>query len=727
MKKSLFPSFVGRCPLEGYVYLGSLSLITLISATLSRACWQKRQAQGAIWLTALFTSIAFWTLLQAVCLLASSISHKIALHNVMFIGICIVPVAMFCFVLDYYHLLQHYGGPFKFLIFAVPLLNIVMVLTDPWHHFFFTGYTLAPVGSLTFVRGGLNYWFWFHSAFSYTLILGALLVLLYQWFHETGAYRRLTFQLIVGILLSSFINLLTIMNVFPAAVDLTPISFIIVGSAFYYSMYYTHVFELGPVTKDLVYESIQDGLAITDKDGLVLEHNTAFGKLFNPPIENATGRDFEQLIGRLGFSLPNAASEPASTIRLNNSTNATATYLISHNALKDRHQRPTGTLYVFKDITETERSIEAANHAHHAAAIAKDSITRALSDTSHEIRTPLMGITGAAHQLLTGAKTPEHSRFATEIISGSEALLATVNRVLDYSKLEAGKLHAIDDFLPLAAHLEHLESIKNPSYILTSDAIPAGVNLWGNRHHLYRILGLLHDFLSEGDAEDVCLNVAYDAPTLCHTLDFKLKNHEAITLMVHWEGIEDYLILPWHPDPLNLVLAKGLAAMDNNTLIAAHQEGHWRLALKMPFHIRGNTRDEAKNESAVPLNCKLLFAEDSAINQTVIKRMLKEMPWEIHFASDGNEALSLCKDVVFDIIFTDIHMPGLGGIELSYCLLDTINSKTPVFAFSSDSDKDIQTQIAMSPIRALIVKPCPKEELIRIIQDGFNNPNSISE
>lgn len=83
---------------------------------------------------------------------------------------------------------------------------------------------------------------------------------------------------------------------------------------------------------------------------------------------------------------------------------------------------------------------------------------------SHEIRTPLMGILGAAHQLKTDACDAEQRSDADEILAGAEELLTTVNRILDYSKLEAGKMNIQMEQFSLDSYLEMLTQFEHPTF-----------------------------------------------------------------------------------------------------------------------------------------------------------------------------------------------------------------------------------------------------------------------
>ncbi len=708
-------------PLEGLVYLGCLISIGALALFLSVQSIMKRNTGEAVWLAVLLSSISLWTFMQAVSLIVTDHGYKLFFHNLMFIGICLVPVSIFFFILEHYTLMRHLRIPIRISLFVVPLITLSLVATNSHHHLFYRSVRFLELGNYTRVSGTFTIGFWIHSMYSYLLILSAVLVILHHLQSESAGYRHQSMVLVTGILAALLINLLTISGMIPSMPDLTPFTFVIVAIVFCQSIFHPRVFEIGPITKDLLYDTIFDGLMIVNANGAIIEHNKAFLKLFRLTAQQVEGKHAVELFSALGYSgdaIINATRSPFCL--LTGSNDAMNSWQITAFPLKGYNNDSVSTLYLFRDVTDIDRRITEAGRALKTAVNARESITRNLSDMSHEIRTPLMGILGAAHQLQSDACDEEQSGDAREILTGAEELLETVTRILDFSKLEAGKMNAQIEAFPLDTYLNALKERTHPEIVWTASESLGDIRyLKGDLHHLMQILQLVHSYLKDSGTGLLYMTIGYEDGHLTQLLDFKIPDHDARELLERWGHLGDYLTKPWKPDPMKLLLIQKLCAFMGAPITLERLDFQWILRLKVPMENIPEDRivlTPSPDESEKIYN--LLFAEDSVINQAVIKRMLKSLPWKITFASNGFEALELAQIEVYDGIFTDVHMPGLGGIELSYSLKETINCSTPVFALTSDTDAELQKAVEASPIRALLVKPCPKEKLIQLLNEN---------
>jgi signal transduction histidine kinase/CheY-like chemotaxis protein len=122
---------------------------------------------------------------------------------------------------------------------------------------------------------------------------------------------------------------------------------------------------------------------------------------------------------------------------------------------------------------------------------------------------------------------------------------------------------------------------------------------------------------------------------------------------------------------------------------------------------------------------KALVAEDNAINQKLIKRVLTDFGMDVMLADNGQEALKLFKENTFDVVFMDIQMPVMGGIEATKAILayekETGKKHTPIIALTANALEGDKEKYLKAGMDAYASKPIVIEKLNAILYDFFND------
>ena len=112
---------------------------------------------------------------------------------------------------------------------------------------------------------------------------------------------------------------------------------------------------------------------------------------------------------------------------------------------------------------------------------------------------------------------------------------------------------------------------------------------------------------------------------------------------------------------------------------------------------------------------KILICEDNRLAMMTLSFILQKEGYKSDTAEDGNIALSLLQNTVYDLILVDIHLPFHSGLELIKYLRSDLKLKTPVLVLTAFSDPQMQRQAAELGISGYIVKPFDPSDLIRQI------------
>lgn len=346
--------------------------------------------------------------------------------------------------------------------------------------------------------------------------------------------------------------------------------------------------------------------------------------------------------------------------------------------------------------------IEQATRATHAA----DSANRAKSDflatISHEIRTPLNGIIGFVEMLDETTLDEEQDDFLIRIRSSSEALMSLINDVLDFSKVESGHLNLeLREFsiLPMINSLNSMflsQAIEKGLSLKISvdDSVPRKIR--GDETRLRQILlNLLSNAIKFTKSGDVSLHVStHSIDSECNfvELEFEVRDtgigmspEEISRLFMPFSQGDSSTTRKYGGTGLGLAICKSLSEAMGGKVWATSvlREGSSFFSrVRVGFVEMSDTHSlssesekqkvistrkiknkEELDRPADSLPLKIAVAEDNMANQRVIMIMLRRLGWESEFAENGRDLLDLVRNKDYDLIFMDVQMPLMDGLE----------------------------------------------------------------
>jgi signal transduction histidine kinase len=303
---------------------------------------------------------------------------------------------------------------------------------------------------------------------------------------------------------------------------------------------------------------------------------------------------------------------------------------------------------------------------------------------SHELRTPMNGILGMTELAAEEPAGPKQRHNLSLLRTSAESLLRVLNDILDYSKIEAGKL----SLCPLPFSVESCLSNALEPIALTAStkglhfrvsvdkSVPAV--LIGDAQRLGQVLMNLASNavkFTENGAVDVRVGCTSGAAELRATLvvtvadtGIGMSTEQLGRVFGVFEQGDQSTTRRYGGTGLGLAICDRLARLMGGSICVESTVGAGTsFILKVPFQVGAPVEvPHAQSRTNPPvqgLRGRILVAEDNEVNRAVVGAMVESEGHEVRFASDGREAIEAVSREAFDLVLMDVLMPNLDGIQ----------------------------------------------------------------
>jgi signal transduction histidine kinase/ActR/RegA family two-component response regulator len=402
-------------------------------------------------------------------------------------------------------------------------------------------------------------------------------------------------------------------------------------------------------------------------------------------------------------------------------------------------------------LTKTNKSLAKSNSALKGAnAKAEEALQikrEFVAFVSHEIRTPLTSVIGMTELLIDTPLNDKQKKYLKVVKNSSSSLLVLLNDILDFSKIEAKQIKLHYEEVQLKTLLSEIKLLlekemkENVEFELNvDDDLPQFIYIDQNRMRQV-LVNLLHNAFKFTHKGKVLLTVKpekkektlngylYDIVFQVKDTGIGISKDKLNWIFESFHQADSSISKNYGGVGLGLSITKGLVKLMGSDLKVESREGEGT-TFSFTITSKGKNKpleninftkmeDDSNPGKSYPLN--ILIVDENKINREMLDIQLRKMGYKPLTAKDGEEAISTAINRKPDLIFMDIMMPGIDGIEATRKIREELKGESPVIiALSADTFSAKSQSSMIHTFDDYMSKPFFAEGLLETIKKWYD-------
>jgi len=398
---------------------------------------------------------------------------------------------------------------------------------------------------------------------------------------------------------------------------------------------------------------------------------------------------------------------------------------------------------LIKKSIDLEESREYLSETKQQAEEATKAKSRFLANMSHEIRTPLNGIIGTIDLLQHTPLNAEQEELMLSLKSSSTHLLEIVNDVLDISKIEADKLELFEGPCNLENIIQQVTAISSPRLIALKKnitlnaAVQPGVEseIIADESRIKQVLinlvGNAIKFTETGNIRlEVSANMIDESLQELHfavsDTGIGISEENIQSLFIPFTQIDSTATRKHSGTGLGLSICRKIIEEMGGRIWVESELGKgstFKFIIPVQINLVRKSQQPQQRNAAGAISgseikpLKMLVAEDNNMNQLLATKMFKKIGYIIEIANNGKEAVEMTAKYDYDLVFMDIHMPEMDGIEATQRILNSGRAKVPIIiAMTANAVKEAEAEYLQLGMKDIVTKPFTIDQLRKVLE-----------
>lgn len=502
-------------------------------------------------------------------------------------------------------------------------------------------------------------------------------------------------------------------------------------------------------------ENSNDAIFFLDQDGNILEVNAAARKSY--------GYTYEEFLHMTVFDLRHATNREYVAEQLKKADMVGLMFETTH-FLKDGTEIAVEVssqgsfldskriiISIVRNITERKLAEAELIKAKEKAEAANEARKQFLANMSHEIRTPLNGLMGMIQIMQMTELSEEQKKFMRISKSSADALLIVINDILDYSKMEAGKMgleritfslkKVLNDAVSMfriASSEKGIELNESISEEVPDDFIGDPFRL---RQILSNLIGNAVKYTKQGSI-DVHVDLVETLMDHKCMLKFDISDtgigipeDKMEVLFKSFSQVDNSDTRKYGGTGLGLAISKKLVELMNGEIEVKSVFGkgsHFSFTCKLEVSDIVAGTDEYSVSNMVFTNVgevkekplRLLLVEDDAVSRTIFEQLAMKKNWDVTLVRTGREAVDIFDKETFDVILMDLQMPVMDGFvatKIIRQLEENTDRRTPIIALTAKALAEDEKKCFEAGMDDFISKPINVHKFYDTIEKWIHN------
>ena len=670
-----------------------------------------------------------------------------------YIGLCTATFFAVLFVCELFHV--NLKKWIKGTMIGLFMLSCFVITTNEYHHLHYKSAYLERHEYVSIFRMTPGPYYVVHSIITLIFLSMSIGVIIYAWIRDLKwkeNYRKYLFLALAALFPVLCWTLRIVEGL--KEYDLIPFGLFWTNAFFILILYYFRYFDVAENAKNEVLETLEEGILVCDEEGHILYSNERMRTILN----NKGIKEISEVMREM-----TPAEEGEFLV-------GGCYYAVTESEVYEG-DRVKGKTWCFIDMTLTKEREKQLMELHQEAMAANNAKSSFLANMSHEIRTPINTILGMDELILREAHNINVIEYAQNIKNEGKTLMSLINDLLDFSKIESGKMELTETEYSLSSLLHDVVamfSIKAEEKGLefkvdVEEDIPSVLR--GDELRIKQILSnLLSNAVKYTERGFVGLFVEWtskseDSALLTITVKdsgIGIKEEDMDGIFDKFKRFDAERNNKIEGTGLGMNITAQLLELMNGEIFAKSKYG---IGSEFRVQIPQTIADPAPmgrysctkqmqvqsdvRETFTAPKAKILVVDDNVMNRVVVKGLLKPTLLQIEEAENGEVCMKKTMDTHYDVVLMDHMMPGMDGVETLHRLREqngacggtpvivlTANAVVGVKDFYLDAGFDdyLSKPISGRLLEEMLLKYLPEELVIkREVSGGIDVINAKQE